>query len=360
MPPLPLELYARRPARKLPYPLDEPACRIFGLARQGLFMGIQALGLEPGNVILVPAFNHGSEIEALVRAGIDCRFYEVGRRLEPDEEELEALLDTGVRALYLIHYLGLPQDAARWRAWCDERGLLLIEDAAQAWLSWHGGTPVGSHGDLAIFCLYKTFGLPEGAAVISRSPPDPPASVRQMGLDPLARRHFAYLAQRWRWAAELRRRFKGDANDSQEEFSPEREFGLGGPFGAYSTTRFFVNRVADPAAQKRRAANYDFLLERLRPLVPQQFAQPPAGASPFAFPIRSDRAEELIDRLARHSVVAGRLWPQPHPCLPHAEFPGAAVLRVETVVLPVHQELRARDLERIVDVVYSSVRLVEG
>jgi dTDP-4-amino-4,6-dideoxygalactose transaminase len=63
-------------------------------------------------VILVPAYNHGSEIEALLRAGIVCRFYDVGESLEPDEEELEALLDTRVRPLYLIHYLGFPQDAA--------------------------------------------------------------------------------------------------------------------------------------------------------------------------------------------------------------------------------------------------------
>jgi dTDP-4-amino-4,6-dideoxygalactose transaminase len=111
-PPLPVGLYARRPARKLPFPLEEPTCRIFALARQGLFVGIKALGLMPGDVILVPAYNHGSEIEALLRAGIVCRFYDVGESLEPDEEELEALLDTRVRPLYLIHYLGFPQDAA--------------------------------------------------------------------------------------------------------------------------------------------------------------------------------------------------------------------------------------------------------
>ena len=144
-------------------------------------MGVKALGFKPGDVILVPAYNHGSEIEALVRAGIVCRFYDVGQHLEPDEENLEALLDTHVRALYLIHYLDLPQDAARWWAWCDERGLLLIEDAAQTWLSWHDGTPVGSHDDLSIFCLYKTFGLPEGAAVISRSPPDPQHPLARWG-----------------------------------------------------------------------------------------------------------------------------------------------------------------------------------
>jgi dTDP-4-amino-4,6-dideoxygalactose transaminase len=93
-PPLPLGLYTRRPSKRLPFPLEEPDCPIFSLARHGLFMGIKALGLEPGDEILVPAYHHGAEeIEALVRAGIVCRFYDVGQRLEPDEIALEALLD---------------------------------------------------------------------------------------------------------------------------------------------------------------------------------------------------------------------------------------------------------------------------
>jgi DegT/DnrJ/EryC1/StrS aminotransferase family len=221
---LPFELYARLPSKRLPFPLEEPDCRIFSLARHGLFMGIKALGLEPEDEILVPAYHHGSEIEALVRAGIVCRFYDVGQHLEPDEKELEALLDTPVRALFLIHYMGLPQNALRWRAWCDERGLLLIEDAAQAWLSSSGGTPIGYHGDLSIFCLYKTFGLPDGAAVISSRPPQAPHSGRRLGFGRLVREHGLYLAQRRGWLAALHRRF-----GRTREYDAERDFALGNP-----------------------------------------------------------------------------------------------------------------------------------
>src|SRR5215216_2482227 len=179
-PPLPIGVYVRRPLHELPFPLDDPDCRIYSLARQGLYMGIKALGLGPGDEILAPAYHHGSEIEALVQAGIVCRFYDIGPSLEPDEKELEGLLGPRVRALHLTHFLGFPQDAARWRAWCDERGLLLIEDAAQAWLSSREGIPVGSHGDLSIFCLYKTFGLADGAAVICNPPLDPPSNRRSL------------------------------------------------------------------------------------------------------------------------------------------------------------------------------------
>jgi hypothetical protein len=55
------------------------------------------------------------------------------------------------RALYLTHFLGFPQHAERWRAWLDRRGLLLIEDEAQAWLATQNGRPAGSIGDPAVF-----------------------------------------------------------------------------------------------------------------------------------------------------------------------------------------------------------------
>ena len=353
-PPLPFKLYAHRPSRSLPFPLGEPNCRIFSLARHGLFMGIKALGLKPEDEILTPAYHHGSEIEALVRAGIVCRFYEIGQRLEPDEKELESLLNTRVRALFLIHYLGLPQDAARWRTWCDEHDLLLIEDAAQAWLSSRGGTPVGSHGDLSIFCLYKTFGLPDGAAVISTSPPEAPRSRRRLGMGRVVREHALYLAQRWGWLAELHRRF-GRIHD----YNPEQDFALGNPGRPlYGATELLLARATNPAAQATRAANYTYLLKQLERFVPESFAPLPEGASPFAFPIQSDGKEEVLSRLARHGIAAVNFWSVPHPCLPVARFPRSAALRKSILVLPVHQELGILELERIVDAVLESLPVV--
>ncbi len=350
-PPLPFNVYARRPSRKLPFPLEEPHCRVFSLARQGLFLGIEALGLKPGDEILVPAYHHGSEIEALIRAGITCRFYGGREHLEPDEEELESLLGPGVRALHLTHYLGLPQDGARWRAWCDERDLLLIEDAAQAWLSTRDGIPVGSHGDLSIFCLYKTFGLPDGAAVVCNSSVYLPPRERRSVAVSVAREHSLYLAQQWGWFAELHRRLK-----RTREYNPKQDFALGNPMRASRVTaRFLLARVANPKARAARAANYAFLLERLERFVPEPFARPREGASPFAFPIQSHRQEEVLGLLRRHGVAAVNFWSVPHPSLPVADFPQAAALRDSVITLPVHQELSVRELDRIVDAVLTSL-----
>jgi dTDP-4-amino-4,6-dideoxygalactose transaminase len=115
----PARLRSRAAAGALPFPLAAAGCSLYARARHGLWAAARALGLGGGAVVLAPAYHHGSEIEALLRAGARCRFYEATPDLAPDEAELEEQLGPEVRALLLVHTLGFVQDAPRWRAWCD-------------------------------------------------------------------------------------------------------------------------------------------------------------------------------------------------------------------------------------------------
>ena len=339
-PVLPAGAYAAGPAPTLGFPLEEPACRLYSRARHGLWHGVRALGLGPGDEALVPAYHHGSEVEALDRAGIVSRFYEGTELLEPDEDELESLLSPAVRALYLVHYLGFPQDLVRWRRWCDERGLLLLEDAAQAWLATVDGRPVGSIGDLAIFCLYKTFGLPDGAALISTAPPPELEGEGPVGAGALARKHGRVIAGPLvRLAARAR---------PDRPYDPGEDFGLGDPdCPASRAGLFLLPRAFDPEAAARRRANYSVLREELGDLVPAPFAEPAAGASPFAFPIEVEDKPALHSRLEANGVSPLDFWSVPHPSLPADRFPRAASHRRSVLALPVHQELGLAELERI-------------
>lgn len=342
--PLPPGVYLRRPRERLPFPLDEPACRVLAWARHGVWHGVRQLGLGPGDEVLVPAWHHGSEIEALARAGVGARFYDCAPdTAAPDPDELEALLDDSVRALYLTHALGLPQDPARWRAWCDARGLLLIEDAAQAWLAAHDGRPVGSLGDLAFFCLYKTFGLSEGAAMIQASPPAPVGLDRRVGALPLLRRHGMWLAGRsaivYAASRPLRR---------PRPYDPVGDFELRDPASApWAHTPHIVRRISDPAAAGDRRRNFAALGAALGDLVAAPFAELGDGASPFVFPISVRDKPTVLARLREAGIGGLDLWSVPHPSLPVERFPGAARRRATIVGLPVHQELRPSDVERI-------------
>jgi hypothetical protein len=347
LPPLSPAVWTRGRRASLPFPLEEPGCRLYARARHALWQGVRTLGIEPGEEVLVPAYHHGSEVEALRRAGLRCAFYDVGDGLEPDVDELEAALGGRTRALQITHYLGFPQDADRWRRWCDRHGLWLIEDAAQAWLAAVGDRPVGAHGDLAIFCLYKTFGLPDGAAVVCGTRAVEPRGRPKSEALRLGLEHVAWLGGRstafGRVLGALHRPAAYDAAADQA---------LGTPRPASHATRLVLPRIADPGAAQRRRANYAFLLERLRHVVQPAFATLPPGACPFVFPIAVADKSGLLRRLRASGIRATDLWSVPHPTLPADDFPRASALRRNIVALPVHQELRGEDLERIVAVVH--------
>jgi dTDP-4-amino-4,6-dideoxygalactose transaminase len=346
-PPLPPDVYLRRPTRDPPYPLAAPDCLMLRKARQALFFGIQGLNLQPGEEVILPAYHHGSEVEAFRRTGLGCRFYDVGPTLRPDPVAIEELVGPRTRALYLIHYLGFPQDAPGWLRWCRERKLLLIEDVAQSWLASAGGRPLGSFGDLAIFSFYKSVGVPEGGALRSSQPVEvavqrrPARTIRV--LRQLANRHEAWLTSRSSVAASLR------ATSTHRWRSSAWTYRLGKVHVAPSRIiPFLLPRLLEPDPAERRRGNYRVLLRELGRQVPEALSVLPDGASPYFFPVQTTDKPGLIALLNEREIDAVDFWSVPHPLLPAAVFPMASRLRASIVGVPVHQELRDRDLERIV------------
>jgi len=346
-PPLAPTVHVHRP-RTLPFPLDHPSCVLFAKARHGLWHGLRALGARNGDSILVPAYHHGSEIEAAMSAGLRCIFYDVTDGLKPDAGQLDELLEPSVRALHITHYFGFPQDGRRWRRWCDERGLMLIEDAAQAWLAKQDGMDVGRYGDLSIFCLDKMFGLPDGAAVVCRARIDVPHGGRPVGGSRLLRRHLAWAAQLGGVTME-RARCPG--------YDPDADFSLGDPWTPASTaTMMTLPRLDWPRTAEARRARYEMLLDALGALVPPPFQNVPAGASPFLFPVSVPNKADVLRKAAAKRLHALDIWAVPHSSMDEAAFPVAQRLRRHLIGLPVHQELRPAHIRRIVDVVASATR----
>ena len=112
--------------------------------------------------------------------------------------------------------------------------------------------------------------------------------------------------------------------------------------------------MVDVAAAERRRSTYELLLSRLGDLVAPAFAALAAGASPLVLPIESASKPALLRHLRAVGIRALDLWSVPHPLLDREGFPRATALRRTLVGLPVHQELRRRDLERIATAVRSA------
>jgi dTDP-4-amino-4,6-dideoxygalactose transaminase len=352
-PTLPLHVYFRSDLKKAPFPLDQDNCRVYSKARHAIWNALKMFNLDDDSEILVPAYHHGSEIEAILRAGLNVKYYEINNELEPDPIVLESLLTEKVKALYIIHYLGFPQDAIFWRKWCDDRNILLIEDAAQAFLATQNSRPVGSIGHMGIFCLYKTYGIPDGGAVVSIHPPKGPTAKARSGTWGIFKRHINWLAAKRKEIGFLHLMikpvlawFKRVREDKNAEFelgdpnTPPLKFSI----------QLLPKLVNDNTAECRRQ-NYRFLLTHLRDIVPHSFSVLPAGASPFAFPIEVDDANEFLKRLRTKGIIGLLFWLNPHPTLPVEKFPKSKSLRNKVIALPVHQELTNADLINIVDAV---------
>jgi dTDP-4-amino-4,6-dideoxygalactose transaminase len=341
LPPLPPEALWSAPG-SLPFPFDDPRCRVYDYGRNALWHGLQALGLGAGDEVLMPAYHCGSEVAAAVDLGIVPRFWAGDGALAPDEDELERLASPRTRALYLTHHLGLAQDAPRWRRWCDERGLLLFEDVAPGWPAALGDRPLGSWGDLSIYSPWKTFGLPDCGAVLCDPPPPRLAESSRVPARDLVRGFLRWPLQRSSRAAHrmgARREESFDASVAFEIREPGR--------GVSRASMGLLRRLADPGLGAVRAHNYDWLRERLGDRVAAPFRRPAAAGCPFGLPLASDDKPGLLRHLAERGISGLDFWSAPHPAVRPGAFPGIDRLRETTVVLPVHQQLRQRDLDRL-------------
>ncbi len=356
-PTLPLNTYFRKPTDQTPFPLNQEGCRIFSLARQAIWNASKSIGLQENDEILTPAYHHGSEVEALLQSGLKIKYYELNDKLEPDLMDLESLITKEVKAFYLIHYLGFPQNAAFWKSWCEKHQLIFIEDAAQAFLAHFQGKPLGSFGQMGIFCLYKTYGVPDGGAVICSSPPSLPQAPAKSGWWGVFKRHFNWIATHRSelgaihiWVSPTIRWWK------VKWYKPHDEFNLKDPnTPPTKMTMSLLPKLLSEDTIEIRRKNYQYLLDQLSEWVPLPFQHLPEGACPFAFPVEMDNPTAFLKKLRKKGVMGLLFWINPHPSLPVESFPQSKKFREKMLALPVHQELNQAELDQIINAVKTSI-----
>jgi dTDP-4-amino-4,6-dideoxygalactose transaminase len=118
--------------------------------------GWKELGLlEDGDAVAVPANTYIASILAITESRLRPVL------VEPDEdtynlgaEKLAAALTPDVKAVLVVHLYGQVADMPAIAKLCRDRGLLLLEDAAQAHGASLGGVKAGAWGDAAAFSFY--------------------------------------------------------------------------------------------------------------------------------------------------------------------------------------------------------------
>lgn len=117
-----------------------------------LELAMRALGVGPGDEVIVPARSFFASASCIVAVGATPVFADVDRASgNLDPRSAAASVTSRTRAILPVHLAGWPCDMAALRRLCDENHMLLIEDCAQAHGATFDGRPVGSFGDAAAF-----------------------------------------------------------------------------------------------------------------------------------------------------------------------------------------------------------------
>lgn len=138
-----------------------------------LMLALEAVGIGPGDEVIVPAHTFIASALGVIHAGATPVFCDVveGTGLI-DCDSAEAALTERTAAILAVHLYGQVCDMNRLRHIADARGLFLLEDAAQAHGATFRGRRAGSIGDAAAFSFYpsKNLGaLGDGGAVTTGS-----------------------------------------------------------------------------------------------------------------------------------------------------------------------------------------------
>ncbi|MER7111537.1 DegT/DnrJ/EryC1/StrS family aminotransferase [Streptomyces sp. NPDC000229] len=131
-----------------------------------LFLALRALGVGPGDEVIVPAYTFAASATAVALAGADPVVADVTEdTLHLDPEAARALVGPRTKAVMAVHLAGAPADTEALRA----LGLPVVEDAAQAHGAARHGRPAGSLGDVACFSFQssKAMTAGEGGIVVT-------------------------------------------------------------------------------------------------------------------------------------------------------------------------------------------------
>jgi len=154
-----------------------------------LHIALGALGLSPGDEVIVPAFSFIATAQAVLHEGAVPVFADVDPvTFNIDPADAARRVTPRARAIVPVHLHGLPADMDAINALAARAGLIVIEDAAQAHGALYRGRPVGTLGAMAAFSLNSTKNFPagEGGLFISASEAlyARAARVRFDGLEP--------------------------------------------------------------------------------------------------------------------------------------------------------------------------------
>lgn len=301
-----------------------------------LALMLRAYGIGPGDEVIVPAHTFIASALAVVHAGatpVLCDVEDGTGLIDP--EAARAAVGPRTSAILAVHLYGQPCAMDALQAIASSRGLLLLEDAAQAHGARYRGRRVGSLGAAAAFSFYpsKNLGaLGDGGAICT----DDEALAARV-------RRLRHLGQR------------GKGEHVEIGFN-ERLDGLQAALLRVKLPHLdaWNERRREHAARYRELLSTDVRIVEDKPESPSVY---------HLFPVRVESRDAVADALAQLGIATGVHYaPALHGHeawagvdIRHGDLPVAEAWAAEELSLPMHPDLLPEEVERVVDALHKAV-----
>jgi aminotransferase len=148
-----------------------PHAMLLNCCTAGIYIGLRALGIKPGDEVIVPTLNFVAIANAVIDLGAKPVFADVDLdRYNVLPSEIERLRTKKTKALFMLHYGGHAAAFDEIKAACGE--MYILEDAANAVATKYHGQHCGSLGDIGVFSFdaMKILVMGDGGALLAKDP----------------------------------------------------------------------------------------------------------------------------------------------------------------------------------------------
>lgn len=298
-------------------------------ATEGLFQICELIGLCSGDLVIMPSISFVGARNAVLSTGAQLCYCDVDpHTLNPTLEHIQARWRKHTVALILLHYGGCAQNLDSIRQWCDEEGVILIEDAACAQATMYKGKAAGTWGRYGVwsFDAMKVITTGDGGMIYCE---------------------FAGDTDRLRYRMNLGLNEQSGSSSDKDKWWQFRVYNPG--------RRAIMNDIAAGIGLAQLPKLHGFM-ER-RKTIAQYYDDCLSGrvkvcpGDPYYFYwIQSKRRDELARYLRSKAIYSTfRYYPlhwvdATDQCLPGAEYAAN-----NTLLLPLHQGLSDGDVNKVVE-----------
>jgi perosamine synthetase len=312
----------------------------------GLHLALVLAGIGVGDEVIVPSMSFIATANVVRYQGATPVFADIeAATLNLTPETIEAVLTPATRAVIAVHQGGAPLDLDPLRAFCEARGLALIEDAACAVGSTYQGRPIGTGARYAAFSFHprKLLTTGEGGMLVSD---DPELAARGRRL----REHGMDLSAAARHGSN-----KVQLESYSEVGFNYRMTDVQAALGLVQLDRLdrMIERRRELAARYQEAlADLPGVLTATDPAYGTTNFQSFWVYLPDDFPISRDELLQVLldnDISARRGIMASHLEPA-YAGYQVQPLPVTERMTAQTLILPLYHQLSIADQDRVIDV----------